>query len=143
MAGSDKEYGPTAEGFPLRIPPGEYEAVCYKVENGTGWGYQRKLYFRFVIHGGRYNDADLFMACSYPKKISYRTKLYKQWMLALGKPPAKGQRFSHRVFLNRMFKNKVGDTERKHDDGKKLPNFAQYSVVKTILEPLTGGPPRE
>jgi len=143
MEANDKEYGPEAEGFPPRIPAGEYQAICHTAEIGTGWGYRRTLYLRFRIYGGDYDGTDLFMPCPYPDKLRYRHKLYKQWMLAIGGPPTQGQRFSRKVFLNRMFRVLVQDTERRHEGGKVLPDFAQYSVVKTILEPLTGGQPRE
>jgi len=143
MAKSEPDFEPTSEGFPPRIPPGEYEAICHKADSGIGWGYRRTLYLRFRIYGGEHDGVDLFLASPYPDRVRYRHKLHKQWMLAIGGPPPNGQRFAKKVFLNRMFKVLVQDTERRHEGGKILPDFAQYSIVKTILEPLTGGPPRE
>jgi len=100
MAKSEYDFEPTAEDFPPRIPPGEYEAICHKADTGTGWGYRRTLYLRFRIYGGEHDGVDLFLASPYPDRVRYRHKLHKQWMLAIGGPPPNGQRFSKTVFLN-------------------------------------------
>ena len=136
---------PIAEEFLPRIEPGEYDAVCLKTEIGRSWGGRRDIYLRFRIYDSEYEGTELFMKCSYPKtkdkKMSYRHKYYQQWMLANGGPPAKKQRMSPKMFLNRMFKIKVVDTKRTHNDGTPLPSFAQYSVISTIIEVVAGGPP--
>lgn len=121
-----------------RIEPGEYDAICYKVEIGNAW--RRSCYVLFRICGGKHDGVELFMACSYPQGIlSTRTKLHTQWTLAIGRNPRKGERFSRKVFLHKMYTILVRDTKRKFPDTNKLlPGYCQYSVVKTIIEVQTG-----
>ncbi|MCP4570633.1 MAG: hypothetical protein GY841_23860 [FCB group bacterium] len=139
-----EEEGPDAQEFWPQIKPGDYEAVCYKTETGKSWGNRRSLFLKFRIYGGEYDGTELFMVCPYPKgqKLSRRTKYYHQWMFANGGPPARGQRLARKVFLHRMYKVLVVDTQRKRDNGTLLPDFAQYSIISTILEVMTGGPPQ-
>ncbi len=135
--------GPVAEEFRPRIKPGQYRAICYKVEAGRGWGFRPTLYFKFRICEGKHDGLELFMPCPYPKKINYRHKYYKQWMLANWGLPPKGKQLSKKIFPNRMYRILVIDTKRRHDDGTKLPDFGQYSVISSIIEPLTGNAPDE
>lgn len=123
-----------------RIEPGEYDAICYKVEVGRAW--RRNCYVLFRIYGGKYDGTELFMACPYPEgRISTRFKLYDQWTLAIGRPPRRGERFSPRVFKNKMYGVLVRDTRRKFLNLNRLkPDYCQYSVVETIIETQTGVP---
>ena len=131
---------PQATDFPPRIKKGLYDAVCFKTEIGPAWGGRRNLYFRFRIIEGEFMDVELFMTCPYPKgKLSSNFKYYKQWMLAAGRPPHKREFLKRKVFKNRAFRIIVRDTRRKFDTGKEYPDFMQYSVVDSIVEPLTGG----
>lgn len=129
-----------AEEMRIRIDEGTYEAICSKSEYGICWGGQKKLYLTFcIINHDKYEGAELFLACTKPtKKLSYRFKLHKQWSLALGRVPKKKERFNKDLFLDKLYLIKVGDTKIKGEDGKLLPDFLQYSVVKSIIKPLTG-----
>ncbi len=130
---------PQAEEFPPRIEPGEYEAVCYKIETGRSWGGRTNIYIRFRIISGECEGIELFLTAPIPnKKYNHRHKYYKQWMLATCRPPHKKETLARKVFRNRLFLIKVRDTKRVDDDGKPLPDFMQYSVVHTIIKPLTG-----
>lgn len=62
---------------------------------------------------------------------SRRGKYMKAWVRANGGPPTRGDRLSPRVFVRRMARVEVGDT-----DSKKSP--APYSVVRKILAWETG-----
>lgn len=133
---------PRADEFRQKIPAGEYDAICYKTEKGKSWGGRRDCYLRFRIHGGKYDGVELFMACTFPeKRISPRYKLYSQWMLAMGRAPFRKERISPNVFRNRMFRVLVRDTGCTYSGTNRLmPDHCQYSVVDTILEPITGVP---
>lgn len=136
---SDDE--PIAEKFPPRIEDGEYDAICYKAETGRSFGGRRDIYIKFRIYESEYDGFEVVMVCTYPKgKIRLRHKFYQQWILANGGPPKKGQRLIRGVFLNRMFRVKVRTTKRTYTNTNRLlPDNLQYSVVDTIIEPLTGG----
>jgi len=140
-----KDHAPIAEEFRIRIPPGEYDAICYKTETGRSWGGRTDIYILFRIIGGSQDGTELFMACTYhPKqKLSLRYKYYQQWMLAKGAPPKKGERLSPKVFCHKMYRVLVRDTERKHSNGQPMADCLQYSVVDSIIETQTGVPGHE
>jgi len=130
---------PQAQEFYPRIRADIYEAICYKIEVGIGWAARKNIYFRFRIMGGEYDGTELFMTCPHYKgNISPRCKYYKQWMLAMGRPPHNKERLVRRIFKNRLFLVRVRDTNRKHDDGTEYPQFMQYSIIDSIIRPLTG-----
>ncbi len=130
---------PQSEEFPPRIEPGEYEAICYKIETGRSWGGRTNIYIRFRIVSGENEGIELFLTAPIPnKKYNHRHKYYKQWMLAACRPPHKKETLARKVFKNRLFLIKVRDTLRKGEDNQPLPDFMQYSVIDTIIKPLTG-----
>lgn len=129
---------PIAEAFRPRIPPGVYDAICYKTEIGTKWGRQA-IYILFRIPDGDYQGIELFMQCNFPKlKLNLNHKYYHQWMVANGGPPQKGQRMARKVFLGKMYRVLVRDTNRKYPDGTQMPSCTRYSVVERIVETITG-----
>lgn len=132
---------PVAGTPPARIPGGEYDAVCYAVETGVSFGGQKKVFLKFRIHEGKYDGTELFMAINhYPNaELRPRHKYYQQWALAKGRMPHKGERLALNVFPKRLYRVLVRDTQRKHSHGKVMADCVQYSVVDSILEPLTGG----
>jgi len=143
-AGRGKKNGhrdeePTADGCPERIEPGEYQAICRAAEYGYAW--RRTLFLRFVIVGPKYEGVGLFMACHRPSgKLRHRHKLWQQWSLVLGRNPFRGERLNKEIFKGKMYRVLVRDTDRKFETSERMPDHMQYSVVKTILEVLTGVP---
>lgn len=124
-----------------RIPPGQYDAYCLRTEFGRSFGGRRDIYILFKIHGGEFDGIELFMACTHPKgKVSSRCKYYQQWTLAAGRPPRRREPLSREAFPDRMYRILVRDTRKKHGDGSLMADCVQYSVVDSIVEPLTGGP---
>jgi len=138
-ASKTKQGDPTADDFYSRIPPGEYEAICYRTKAGPGFGGRRSVYLFFRVYGGKYHGTEVFMACVYKGgKMSPRHKYYQQWVIANGRPPVKGELLARSVFKGKLFRILVRYTEKKHNGGKPMPDCVQYSVVDSILEPLTG-----
>jgi hypothetical protein len=130
--------GPQADEFPIKIPEGIYDAVCYRTETAVSFGGGTKIYVKFRIYGGEYNGTELFMVCNYPKgKVRPQLKYYVQWMMAKGRRPYKNESLSPRIFRNRMFKVMVRDAKPKFPDGKLKPDFFRYSIVDTIIEAQT------
>ena len=126
--------------YPSLIPEGNYEAYCFRSDVFKCFNGQRKAMLWFRIYGGLHDGEELFMACSYPygsKSISL--KIYEQWMIAQGRRLRKGERICLEKFTKRMYVVIVRTTARKYKDGQLKPELLQYSVVETILEPLTGG----
>jgi hypothetical protein len=135
---------PIAQESRSRIPPGKYKAICYAAETGRSFGGRRDIYILFRIQGSRYDGTELFMACPYPKrKTSPRYKIYDQWSLAMGRLPAKNEKLSGEAFTGKMYEVIVRDTRKKFSDGRPKPDFLQYSVVESIITPLTGVPRNE
>lgn len=131
--------GPVSGSIPSKIPNGEYEAVCRAVKIGIGFGGRRTQYWEFCIIGGRYDGTKLFMPCVCYDRPTYRTKQWEQWALATGRQPNKRERLSNKAYTNRLFKVLVRTTKRKvAGTNRYLPDYLQYSVVHTIIEPLTG-----
>jgi len=139
---SDQDSAPFAQELPARIPPGEYDAVCYDTEIGRSWGNREDIYIKFRIIDGPYVGTELVLICTYHRKseISHRHKYYKQFCLAFGSAPQRGQRLSRSIFKNKSYSVLVRDTERKFRNKRLMPSYLQYSVVDTILETLTGIP---
>ncbi len=141
MKNAQNDNSPIAEEFPAKIMDGEYDAMCYETETGKSFGGRRDIFIKFRIYEGEYDGTVVIMVCTYPKgKMRLRFKYYQQWVLANGGPPKKSQRLTRKVFLHRMFKIKVRTTKRNYTNtNNPLPDNMQYSVVDTIIKPLTGG----
>lgn len=124
-----------------RIPPGKHEAICYKIETGVGQGGRETYYLKFRVHGGEYHDTELFMTCPKPSgKVRFRHKLYDQWVIANQRLPTRREKISVKPFVGRLYLVLVRDTRRRYANSNELkPNYAQYSVIDSIIEPLTGG----
>jgi hypothetical protein len=120
-----------------RIAPGEYRACCK-------WGKQyRDPGFRRWICLLRWNvlteDLLRVIACVplwFPlgagdkPRASRRGKYLPEWIRANGGPPARGDRLSPGVFVHRLARVEIGDTE----------GPVPYSVVRRIIEWETGSP---
>jgi hypothetical protein len=120
-----------------RILPGEYSAYCK-------WGKQyRDPGFRRWLCLLRWDvlSADLVhVIASVPQwfplgsrerpRASRRGKYLPEWVRANGGPPARRDRLSPGVFVHRMARVEIGDTE----------GPAPYSVVRRIIEWETGSP---
>ncbi len=138
---SDQDGPPTAEAPPPHIPPGEYQAECVGYKTGRTFKGRRDIFINFVIYGGEYDGIPLFMACTYPKgALRPRHKYHLQWTLAARRLPRKREPLDPKIFVNCVHRVRVRFTTRRHADGTLMPEYAQYSVVDTIIEPTTRGP---
>ena len=130
-----------ADEMSIRIPPVEYEAVCYATNTGISFGGRLSLYVQFRICGGEYDGVEVPMICTMPKgKLRQRFKLFVQWALVLGRAPYKGEKFKASIFCKKMYRILVRDTKCKFSNKKLRPDYLQYSIVDTIIETLTGIP---
>ena len=128
-----------ADEMSIRIPPVEYEAVCYATNTGISFGGRLSLYVQFRICGGEYDGVEVPMICTLPKgKLRQRFKLFDQWALVLGRVPRKGEKFKASIFRKKMYRILVRDTKRVFQHKKTKPKYLQYSIVDTIIETLTG-----
>ncbi len=141
--GSDST-GPVAGKERPRIPEGDYVAVCYRTRSVKSFGGRRKLMFYFRIVEGDQAGVELEMYCNYPSgRITKSHKLHRQWALAIGRFPSKGDKFAQNVFRGKMCRVLVRDAMPPFPDGTPVPEFLRYSVVDTIKEVLIGVPEHE
>jgi hypothetical protein len=122
-----------------RITPGEYPAYCRFAKKYWDRSYRRwTCILRWDVLS---NDLLMVVAtipCWLPLETrekagaSRKGKYLKEWVRANGGLPARRDLLSPRVFVRRMARVKVGDT-----DPKKSP--VPYSVVRKILTWETGG----
>ena len=120
-----------------RIAPGEYRAYCK-------WGKQYRdpgfHCWRCLLRWDVLTEDLLRVLACVPlwfalgagdkPHASRRGKYLPEWIRANGGPPARGDRLSPRVFVGRLARVEVGDTE----------GPAPYSVVRRIIEWETGLP---
>ncbi len=138
----EAEHEPVIEcvtDLPPLIDPGDHDAICYDVQYGRGFGGRKTVYVWFRLIDGDFIDAELYMACTYYGSLTPRSKLHKQWTLAFGHSPRKGDRFSKRVFLNKAFRVRVR-TVATDEHGQARPTPLQYSIIDKIVEPIAGVP---
>jgi hypothetical protein len=120
-----------------RIPPGEYRAYCKWGKQYRDPGFRRWLcLLRWDVLS---DDLVRVIACVpqwFPlgsrdkPRASRRGKYLPEWVRANGGPPARRDRLSPGVFIHRMARVEIGDTE----------GPAPYSVVRRIVEWETGFP---
>ncbi len=122
-----------------RIPEGEYEAVCFKVESKPYRGSEKRLYLHFKIVDGTNQGTKLFATYNIKYKSFPRaSKYYTDWSIANGSLPKRRDRMPGMVFKEKLFCVKVRDARPTYDDGTIKPDMFRYSVVDRIIEILSG-----
>ena len=121
-----------------RIEPGVYPAYCWWARHYRDPGLKRwtcLARFDVLSHDLVRVLARVpwFLSLGEREKphAGRRGKYLKEWVRANGAPPKRGDRLSPRVFVRRMARVAVGDT-----DPEKSP--APYSVVRRIVSWETG-----
>jgi hypothetical protein len=120
-----------------RIPTGEYRAYCKWGKQYRDPGFRRWL---CLLRWDVLTNDLLRVQASVPQwfplgsrekpRASRRGKYLPEWIRANGGPPARLDRLSPSVFVYRMARVEIGDTE----------GPAPYSVVRRIIEWETGSP---
>ena len=128
---------PKDDPFP-RIPTGEYEAQCVKVETSIYRGRQKKRFLHFKIIEGPYQGTILFGVYNYYARVPSASTYYTDWCIASGRLPTRGDRMSPQVFKNKIFLVKVRDAKPKYGDGTCKPEILWYSVVDRIISVSAG-----
>jgi hypothetical protein len=124
-----------------RIQPGSYFAYCRFAKHYRDRGFRR---WTCLLHFDVFSDDLLSSLGCVPCWLNLsdgekpyarrRGKYFAEWIRANGIAPTRGDRLSPRVFVGRMARVEIGDT-----DPTKSP--APYSVVRKILSWETGGVP--
>jgi hypothetical protein len=122
-----------------RIAPGEYPAYCRFARKYWEPTYRRwTCMLRWDVLRDDLVTVVATIPCWLPLGArekpwaSRKGKYLREWVRANGKPPAKRDALTPRVFVRRIARVMVGDT-----DPKKSP--VPYSVVRKILSWETGG----
>ena len=120
-----------------RIAPGEYRAYCKWGKQYRDPGFRRWLcLLRWDVLTEDLMRVMACVPCWFPlgsgikPHASRRGKYLPEWIWANGGPPVRGDRLSPKVFVHRLARVEVGDTE----------GPAPYSVVRRIIEWETGSP---
>lgn len=115
------------------IPEGEYQAQCIELKRGEFFGHP-KVYFKFRIIQGKHEGIELWMPFNLYRKITRHSKFYEAWIIAnKGTKPKPNDRMSARLFLNKIFKVRVGKVDIDRRQQKLAPDEA-YSTIREILE---------
>jgi hypothetical protein len=122
-----------------RIQPGSYFAYCRWAKQYRDPGFRRwTCLLRFNVLS---DDLLRLLGCvpcwlnlrgGEKPYAGRRSRYFAEWTRANGIAPTRGDRLSPRVFVDRMARVEIGDT-----DPTKSP--APYSVVRKILSWETGG----
>jgi hypothetical protein len=119
-----------------RVQPGEYSAYCRSGSQYFDRGYKRWVcILRFDLLAPNKVDVvarvQMWLSLGDGKRprAARRGRFFQEWVRANGGPPVRGDRLSVRVFIRRMARVVVGDTNG--------PSGA-YSVVQKVLDWETG-----
>lgn len=118
-----------------RIEPGEYSAFCTWAKSYRDGGFKRwTCLLRFEVFSGDGMRVIarvpwwLNLGDKAKPHAARRGRYFREWGRANGGPPARGDRLSPRVFVRRMARVAIADTNAE----------APYSVVREVIEWQTG-----
>ncbi|HTZ73058.1 MAG TPA: hypothetical protein VMB47_03990 [Candidatus Aquilonibacter sp.] len=128
--------------YPVRIPDGEYAALCTHVYHDQhSRNYGERVYLEFQIYLGEYagKTVRMFLRPSvFPTSMFYRA-----WSIAHGGPPrSRNTKMSARTFKGKLFRVLTATVKPKHkltgEDGKSrpgppLPENFWYSKIACLL----------
>lgn len=119
-----------------RIEPGRYMAYCRAAKQYFDRRFKRHT---LLLHFDILDQSQQFIArlpmwfnlgSGQKPRAGRGSKYFSEWIKANSGPPARGDRFSDRVFTRRFVTVEVEDTK----------GAAPYSVVRQIIEWRTGKP---
>jgi hypothetical protein len=120
-----------------RIAPGVYSAYCRAATIYLDKGYRRHVcllcFDVLAADGSSLARVPLFYSLGQGDKprAGRRSKYFADWLKANGGPPVRADRLSPQVFVRRIARVEIADTDR-----TKSP--VPYSVVRRIVEWETG-----
>lgn len=127
---------PICEDAPFpRYKPGIYEARCVGTKVYRDPRFKRliaRLEFR-TLPDCQPVFGFLNLGGGDEPKAGRGSEYYRAWTLANGTTPRKRETMSARVFKDKIFRVRIGDTTRKHD-GREHSPAEVYSTVKEILK---------
>jgi hypothetical protein len=139
-----------------RMPDGIYTVRCIDVElvkMRFGRQVSQKIVLHFEVTGGAHDGARLRYFIPRPESKrgpAPSSKFVRAWTIASGRPPARRERMSTRVFLDKAYRVATrtviegARTQRSMADrkgGVPLADVVRYSVVDSLLERLLMGEP--
>lgn len=131
-----------------RIPAGKYPAYCREAKVYRDRQFRRWVFVaQFdILDGSLINTLAqlswyLNLGSGERPRAGRRSRFWSEWVQANGGPPRRKDRMSPRVFEGRQATVIVTDTTKTHNSGT-VNAEESYSVVRTVVEWRTGGPPR-
>jgi hypothetical protein len=133
---------PSAVPYPVRIPDGQYTALCTHVYHGHSRNYGERVYLDFQIYLGEHEGKTVQM---FLRPSVYPTSnFYRAWAIAHGGPPrSRNTKMSPRAFKGKLFRiltstvkpaHRIAGADGKMRPGPFLPESFWYSKVLCILE---------
>ena len=120
---------------PLLPPDGSYEGIFLRATEARFMGSQQKIYlwFRLTWPLAVLNEV-VFKAYNKPArhKRAISSHFYRDWVLANGDPPKRGDRMSTRVFKGKIFKLRLR-TVATNARQEQLAPEQQYSVIDRLI----------
>ena len=135
-ADDDPDPEPRCEDTPYqRHAPGIYEARCITTKVYRDPRFKRwvlRLEFQLWPPDGRHAFGFLNLGTRAKPSAGRGSEYRRAWIIASGDQPRKRQTMSSRVFKDKVFQVRIGDTATKHD-GRKHLEVEIYSSVKEII----------
>jgi len=128
--------GPVCEHDPYpKYPSGNYlvrcfNAVIYRDPRFRAW--KCRLECHFLTEEGRV-CAFLNLGTGERPKVGRGSKYRRVWVMANGEQPRKRQVLSTRVFVNRIFRVRIADVQKKHT-GQDHLDVERYSTIQDVYE---------
>jgi hypothetical protein len=136
LAGQE-EWSPVAGENPRPlIPPGEYDAICTKAGRREMVLWKRAVIaLEFRVFEGPYMNTQVERFYPAKNRVGRSCAYYREWSIAAGRAPRRGERMRPSKFLGKLFRVEV-QTVASDQRQNPLPPPVQYSKVARLLELL-------
>jgi len=135
----DLEFSCVGSDYPL-IPPKDYEMSFVNAVKKQQWNRYKLFLWLQIETQGEWQGTQLFLPCNLEteRKISTRSKYYRNWVVAAGRKPDRFDKkhMTTRVFQGKLFLARVV-TVKKDQKNLPLPQELQYSKIEGLLKRLT------
>ena len=132
----------TARPYPIRIPDGEYVALCNHAHHDQhSRNYGERVYLDFQIYDGEYQGKTIRMFLR--PSVFPTSNFYRSWAIAHGGPPrSRNTKMSPRIFVGKLFqiqtatvrpRQRISGEDGKSRPGPFLPETFWYSKVACLL----------
>jgi len=133
-----------------KLPPGEYQLVCFEARKAKvwhrgrdAWGESPKAILWFEVFYGEYRGSVVPAFLTIGERINQGQKYYEFWVIANGCRRPIRNRFKDMPlfkFRGKVFNGRVVDVKPKFPNGRPKPAIFFYSRVDQLYELVIGNP---